>query len=176
LYAPISKDIATSRFFSEEEAIFRAQQFDLIYAKSGMLYRLLPDASRSTHDPRQGPGPHADGIVGSTNVKFEDSEMKSAEDQLHLNPPNPPNRRMYIPCNHRKTQMVTNNQMGINGKVEIIIKVGRINPRTRIIMEHRTIKLERARKKSVRLSFFVNFVQMITLHTYAPNLRRLQGF
>jgi hypothetical protein len=43
-----------------------------------MLYHLLPDAPRSTHDPRHGPGPHADGIVGSTNVKFEDSETKSA--------------------------------------------------------------------------------------------------
>jgi hypothetical protein len=69
--------------------------------------------------------------------------------------------------------MVTNNQMGINGKVEIIIEVGRINPRTRIIMENRTIMLERAQKKNVRLSFLINFVQMITLHTYAPNLWRL---
>jgi hypothetical protein len=69
--------------------------------------------------------------------------------------------------------MVTNNQMGINGKVEIIVELGRINPRTRIIMENRTIMLERERNKSVRLSFLVKFVQMITLDTYAPNLWKL---
>jgi hypothetical protein len=72
--------------------------------------------------------------------------------------------------------MVSNEHMGINRKVEIIIEVGRINPRKRIIMENRTIMLERERKKSVRLSFLVKFVLMITLHTYAPNLGRLRGF
>jgi hypothetical protein len=45
----------------------------LIYAQSGMLYHLLPEAPRSTYDPRQNPGPHADGIVGSANVKSADS-------------------------------------------------------------------------------------------------------
>jgi hypothetical protein len=58
--------------------------------------------------------------------------------------------------------MVTRNQMGINRKVEIIVEVGIINPRTRIIMENITIMLERERKKSVRLSFLVYFVLMIT--------------
>jgi hypothetical protein len=77
-HAPISKDVATSGVFSEEEAIFRAQQFDLIYAQSGMLYHLLPDTPRSTHDPRQSPGPHDDGIVGSTNVKSTYSSTKSS--------------------------------------------------------------------------------------------------
>jgi hypothetical protein len=38
-----------------------------------MLYHLLLDAPRSTYDPRQKPGPHADGIVDSTNVKFANS-------------------------------------------------------------------------------------------------------
>jgi hypothetical protein len=40
--------------------------------------------------------------------------------------------------------MVTRNQMGINEKVETIVEVGRINSRTRILMENRTIMLERA--------------------------------
>jgi hypothetical protein len=66
--------------------------------------------------------------------------------------------------------------MGIKEMVEIIVEVGRINPRTRIIMESRMIMLERESKKSIRLSFLVNFVLMITLHTYAPNLQRLRGF
>jgi hypothetical protein len=52
LHAPISKDVATSGVFSEEEAIFKAQQFDLIYAQSGMLCHLLPDSPHLTHDPR----------------------------------------------------------------------------------------------------------------------------
>jgi hypothetical protein len=73
LHTPISKDVATSGVTTEEEAIFRAQQLDLIYAQSGMLYHLLPDAPRSTYDPRKNPRPHADGIVGSANVKSTDS-------------------------------------------------------------------------------------------------------
>jgi len=47
--------------------------------------------------------------------------------------------------------------MGINEKVKIIVEVGRINPRTRLLMENRTIMLGRARKKSVRLIFLVSF-------------------
>jgi hypothetical protein len=78
LHTPISKDGATSGVFNEEESILRAQQFDLIYAQSGMLYHLLPDAPRTSLDPRQTLGPHADGIVGSDNVKSIDSTMKSA--------------------------------------------------------------------------------------------------
>jgi hypothetical protein len=48
--------------------------------------------------------------------------------------------------------MVTNNQMGIKGKVEIIIRVGRIiiSPRTKIIMGNRMIMLERERKRNIR--------------------------
>jgi hypothetical protein len=40
-----------------------------MYAQYGMLYEIIPDASRSNYDPRQNPWPHVDGIVGSTNVK-----------------------------------------------------------------------------------------------------------
>jgi hypothetical protein len=68
----ISKDVSTSGVTSEEEAIFKSQQLDLIYAQSGMLYEIIPDAPRSSYDPRQNLGPHADGIVGSTNVKSTD--------------------------------------------------------------------------------------------------------
>jgi hypothetical protein len=78
LHAPISMDIATFEVFSEEEAILRAKQFDLIYDQSGMLYHLLPDAPRTNHNPRQTLGPRADGIVGSTNVKSTYSTMKFA--------------------------------------------------------------------------------------------------
>jgi hypothetical protein len=67
------KDVATSGVTTEEEAIFRAQQLDLIYAQSWMLYHLLPEEPRSTYDPRQKPRPHADGVVGSAIVKSADS-------------------------------------------------------------------------------------------------------
>jgi hypothetical protein len=65
----ISKDVSTSGVTYEEEAIFKAQKLDLIYAQSGMLYMIVLDALRSNYYPRQNPEPHADGIVGSVNVK-----------------------------------------------------------------------------------------------------------
>jgi hypothetical protein len=68
LQPPILKDVPTSRVTYEEEAIFKAQQLNLIYSQSGMLYKILPDASRSNYDPRKNIGPHVDGIVGSANV------------------------------------------------------------------------------------------------------------
>jgi hypothetical protein len=83
LNAPISKDVVTSRFTTEQEAIFKAQHLDLIYAQYGMLYHLLPDALWSTYNPRQNPGPHADGIVVSANVISTDS-MTSHLKELSL--------------------------------------------------------------------------------------------
>jgi hypothetical protein len=56
--------------FSEEDAIMRAQQFELIYSQSGLLYNILPDAPRLILDKtRQRARPHADGIVGSAQTK-----------------------------------------------------------------------------------------------------------
>jgi hypothetical protein len=44
----------------------RAQQLELIYSHSGLLYEIFLDAPRSILDKtRQRAGPHADGIVGS---------------------------------------------------------------------------------------------------------------
>jgi hypothetical protein len=70
LVPQLSKDVATSGVFSEEDAIMRAQQFELIYSQSGLLYTILSDAPRSILDKtRQRFGPHADGIVGSAQTK-----------------------------------------------------------------------------------------------------------
>jgi len=66
----ISKDVSTSEVIFEKEVIFKDQQLDLIYDQSGMLYKIISDTPRSRYDPRKNPGPHADGIVGSTNVKY----------------------------------------------------------------------------------------------------------
>jgi hypothetical protein len=146
---------------TEEEAIFRAQQLDLFYAQSGMLYQLLPDAPQSTYDPRQKPGPHADDIVGTANVKSADSVISHPK-ELSLNQYaggptssvscNPTQWRMYTPCNSWPTQMVTNNQARIRGNDIIIVRVGKtvINPRTMVIMRRRIIMLERENEKDVR--------------------------
>jgi hypothetical protein len=51
----------------------RAQQLELIYSQSGLLYEIFPDAPRSILDKtRQRSGPHADGIIGSTQMKPTD--------------------------------------------------------------------------------------------------------
>jgi hypothetical protein len=69
----ISKDVATSVVVTEEQAIFRAQQLELIYCQSGMLYEIIPNASQSTLDlSKPKSGPHANGIVGSSQSKVAD--------------------------------------------------------------------------------------------------------
>ena len=65
---------------SEEEAILRAQQLDLIYSQSGILYEIIPEAQRPSHEAEKPkPGPHADGVVGSVNSPTVESLTK----QLH---------------------------------------------------------------------------------------------
>jgi hypothetical protein len=70
LVPQLSKDVATSGVFSEEDTIMRAQQLELIYSQSGLLYETLPDVPHSILDKtRQRVGPHADGIFGSAQAK-----------------------------------------------------------------------------------------------------------
>ena len=62
---------------NEEEAILRAQQLDLIYSQSGILYEIIPEAPRPTHDAEKPkPRPHADGVVGSVNSPTVESLAK----------------------------------------------------------------------------------------------------
>ena len=62
----IYKDVSTLVVTTEEEAILRDQQLDLIYARYGILYEIIPKAPRSTNSAEKPkPGPHADGVVGS---------------------------------------------------------------------------------------------------------------
>jgi hypothetical protein len=56
----------------------------MIYIHSGMLYHILLNTLRSTYDPRKNLGPHADGILGTTNVKYADS-VTSHFKELSLN-------------------------------------------------------------------------------------------
>jgi hypothetical protein len=57
LLSYISKDVSTYGVMTEEEAIFKSQQLDIIYAQSGMLYEIIPDAPWSNYDPRKILGP-----------------------------------------------------------------------------------------------------------------------
>ena len=53
---------------------------DLIYSQSGILYEIIPEALRPTHDAKKPKHvPHADGVVGSVNSPIVESLAK----QLH---------------------------------------------------------------------------------------------
>ena len=80
----IAKDVSTSRVQNQEYAIFRAQELDLIYAQSILLYENIPNAPRSNFDPKIKLGPHADGIVRSTSTKPVDSVVKQVS-QFSIN-------------------------------------------------------------------------------------------
>ena len=80
----IVKDVSTSGVQNEEQAIFRVQEMDLIYAQFGLLYEIIPNASHSSFDPKVKPGPHAHGIVGCASAKPVDSVAKKVS-QLSIN-------------------------------------------------------------------------------------------
>jgi hypothetical protein len=63
--------------FSKEDAIMRAQQLQLIYSQSGLLYEIFPYVPCSILDKtRQRARPHANGIVGSAKTKPIEQLMK----------------------------------------------------------------------------------------------------
>ena len=72
----IAKDFSTFVVQNEEQAIFRAQELDLIYAHSSLLYEIIPNALCSSFNPKVKPGPHADGIVGCESAKPADSVVQ----------------------------------------------------------------------------------------------------
>ena len=57
---------------------------DLIYAQFGLLYEIIPNAPRSSFDPKVKSGPHANGIVSCTSTKPVDSIVKRVS-QLSIN-------------------------------------------------------------------------------------------
>ena len=48
----IAKDVSTSGVQNEEQAIFRVQELDLIYAQFSLLYEIIPNALRSSFNPK----------------------------------------------------------------------------------------------------------------------------
>ena len=69
LLPPIAKDVAYEHPQSEEEAILKAQQFDLIYAQSGYLYTIILDVPRlnTSYCDALGASHAADDIIGSVS-------------------------------------------------------------------------------------------------------------
>ena len=69
------KDVSTFEVQNEDQAIFRDQELDLIYAQSRLLYEIIL-APRFNFYPKIKLGPHVDGIVGSTSTNPADSITK----------------------------------------------------------------------------------------------------
>ena len=69
LLPPIAKDVTSEHPQSKEEAILKSQQFDLIYAQSGYMYTVIPDAPRlgTSYEDASGASHTADGIIGSVS-------------------------------------------------------------------------------------------------------------
>ena len=156
----IVKDVSTSVVQNEEQVIFRAQELDLIYAQSGLLYEIIPNTPCSSFDPKVKPGPHADGIVGCASVKPRDLLW----DKLRLRL-NPPKRRVYFLCNHW-TIRVTSSLDGTEKRVKIIIRVG-IRMRMLIVMKRTVGILGGTSKLNVRLISLASYVRTITSLTCA---------
>ena len=78
------KDVSTSGVQNKEQAIFRAQELDLIYAQSRLLYEIIPNTPHSSFDPKIKPGPHVGGTVGCTSAKRVDSVTKQVS-QFSIN-------------------------------------------------------------------------------------------
>jgi hypothetical protein len=68
LVSLLGKDVASTFPQTEEEAISKAQQYDLIYAQSGYLYTVLPDLPKPVPFGQDKPGMShsADGLIGTT--------------------------------------------------------------------------------------------------------------
>jgi hypothetical protein len=68
LVSLLGKDVASTFPQSEEEAISKAQQYDLIYSQSGYLYTVLPDLPKPMPFGQDKPGMShsADRLIGNT--------------------------------------------------------------------------------------------------------------
>ena len=81
----ISKDVSTSGVTFDEEVIFRAQQLDLIYSQSQILYEIFLDAPWLNIDPAKPKSrPHADVIVGYIdNIVIEGKQGIEKKGVIH---------------------------------------------------------------------------------------------
>ena len=159
----ISKDVSTLGVTNEEEAILKAQQLDLIYSQSRILYEIIPEALRPTHDAEKPkPGPHADGVFGSINSpnveplakQLHQLSIKHSTVEAAKAAPSPQNANVFA-----QTSQKGNQQPGGKNKRE---KKGR-EIKTR---KNPQIVLMGARKKRKRLSSRVSCATRITSLTF----------
>ena len=168
---------------NEEQAIFRAQELDLIYSQSGLLYEIIPNAPRSSFDPKVKPRPHADGIVGSASKKLVGSIVKQVA-QLYINQ----STLGQALASSQPAQMANvlamqsfdqkgNQQLGRNRKRVKTIIIRRVGIRMRMpIIMTRTIKMLGGTSRiNVRLSFLASFVRMITSLTCSLGWMKLRS-
>ena len=177
----IAKDVSTSEVQNEEQAIFRAQELDLIYAQYGLLYEIIPNALHSSFDPKVKLGPHANGIVGCASAKPADSVAKqvsqlpinqSASGQAMASSQPTQTTSVLSVCNHW-TRRVTNSPDKRKRRVRIIVRVG-IGMRMLIIMTKMPVVLGGTSKLNVRLNSLASCVRTITSLTYALVLMKPQ--
>jgi hypothetical protein len=89
-----------------------------------MLYHLLLDTPRSTYDPRKKLGPHADGMLGSANVKSVDSLTNQLKElsliqfarELTSSVPSNPTQSIYVHSVQSLTNLNGSQQLGGNKK------------------------------------------------------------
>lgn len=69
LLPQIARDVAMGGVVIKEQAIAHAQYMDLVYSQSGMLYDIIPQASRASNDPTfvtsSAKTGSVDGVIGS---------------------------------------------------------------------------------------------------------------
>ena len=173
LFPYIAKDVSTFGVRNEEQEIFRAQELNLIYTQSRLLYEIIPNALRSSFDPKVKPGPHVDGIVGCVSTKPTDSVVKNVS-QLSINQfssgqalassqPTQTASVLLVQSSDQKG----NQQPGRNKRrVKIIIRVG-IGMKMPTLMTRMPEMLGGTSNLNVRLSFLASYVRMITSLTCA---------
>ena len=149
------------------------QELDLIYAQSGLLYEIIPNAPRSSFNPKVKPGPHVDGIVGYVSAKTADLVVKQVS-QLLINQ----STSGQATASSQPTQTVSvlsvqssdqkgNQQLGRNKKK------GKNNHKGGNRNENANFNEKNARNAggtsslNVRLSFLASCVRMITSLTCA---------
>lgn len=89
LLPSIAKDVALSGVVTEEQVLLKAQQLDLVYFQSIMLYEILPNAPRFDTDPtKPASGPHVDRVIGSVgNAAVNQVANQMGQMSIYTNPP-----------------------------------------------------------------------------------------
>ena len=159
------------------------QELDLIYGQSSLLYENIPNAPRSSFDPKVKPGPHDDGIVGCASKKPTGSVVKQVS-QLSINQ----SASGQATASSQPAQMTNvlavqssdqkgNQQLGRNRKKGKKNNNKRVGIRTRIpTIMTRTVKMLGGTSRiNVRLSFLASYVRTITSLTSALDWMKLRS-